>query len=99
VTFSNQEEVPIRRLDSVVRDLGIERVDLIWADVQGAEADLISGARQTLKKTRFLYTEYSDEELYAGQINLSQLRALLPEFKLIKKFPNDVLFENKKFFN
>ena len=99
VTFSNQEEVPIRRLDSVVRDLGIERVDLIWADVQGAEADLISGGRQTLKKTRFLYTEYSDNELYAGQINLSQLRALLPEFKLVKKFPNDVLFENKEFSN
>jgi len=95
VTFSNQEDVPIRRLDSVVRDLGIEKVDLIWADVQGAEADLISGGRQTLKKTRFLYTEYSDKELYAGQVNFHQLCALLPEFKLMHRLPHDVLFKNK----
>jgi len=95
VTFSNQEDVPIRRLDSVVRELGIEKIDLIWADVQGAEADLISGGRQTLRKTSYLYTEYSDKELYAGQINLNQLRVLLPEFKMIKKFANDVLFKNK----
>lgn len=95
VTFSNQADVPIRRLDSVAQDLGIEKIDLIWADVQGAEADLISGGRQTLKKTSYFYTEYSDKELYAGQINLKQLCTLLPEFKLIKKFPNDVLFKNK----
>lgn len=97
VTFANQYEVTIRRLDSMIQELGLEKVDLIWADVQGAEADLICGGRQTLRKTHYFYTEYSDQELYAGQINLDQLRALLPGFRLIHKLRHDVLFRNINF--
>jgi FkbM family methyltransferase len=97
VTFANQVEVTIQRLDSMIQELGLEKVDLIWADVQGAEADLIWGGRQTLRNTHYFYTEYSDQELYAGQVNLNQLRTLLPDFRLIHKLRYDVLFRNKNF--
>jgi len=95
ITFAAKQDVQIRRLDSVTRDLGLDKIDLIWADVQGAEADLICGARQTLKTTRYFFTEFSDRELYSGQINLRQMRALLPDFKLVKKLRHDVLFRNR----
>lgn len=98
VTFTELGKIPIRRLDSITKELGLRRIDLIWADVQGAEADLICGGRQTLNTTDYFFTEYSDHELYAGQINLHQIRALLPGFKLVKKLPHDALFQNRNLF-
>lgn len=70
-------------------------IGLIWADVQGAEELLIKGAYQTLKKSRFFYTEYSNEELYEGQVSLGRLISLLPDFRIRRIWTNDVLFENR----
>lgn len=46
-------------------------VDLIWADVNGSERDLIKGGRNTLKSTRFLFIEVSDKKLYEKQSNIN----------------------------
>jgi len=62
----------------------IEIVDFIWCDVNGAEEDVILGALNTLKdKTRYLYIEFSDKELYEGQITLEKMLSLLPSFEMI----------------
>lgn len=94
VKFQDQIEVPIVRLDDWANEQGITEVDFIWADVQGAEIDLIMGAKQTLQKTRFLYTEYSNDEWYEGQITLGQLYESLDGFSVCRVFPMDALFEN-----
>jgi len=93
-TFDQQVKVRTRRLDSWCAEEGIGAIDLIWADVQGAEVDLIDGGRSALARTRWLYTEYSDRELYEGQITLAKMLALLPDFRVVKRFPNDVLLRN-----
>jgi FkbM family methyltransferase len=71
-------------------------VTLIWADVQGAERQLIEGGKQTLSRTRYLYTEYSNDELYSDQLSLKKLLAILPGFKIMKIWTNDVLLVNTK---
>jgi hypothetical protein len=81
-------------LDSWVRDESLDAIDLIWADVQGAEVDLIAGGKEALKHTRYFYTEYSNTELYEGQINLRQLMALLPDFHVLRRYEKDVLLKN-----
>jgi FkbM family methyltransferase len=58
VKFETQIKVPITRLDDWARTENISSVDLIWADTQGAESDLIEGGLSVLKNTRFFYTEY-----------------------------------------
>ena len=73
----------------------MEDIDFIWADVQGAEGDMIRGGQRALAKTRFLYTEYCNRELYEGQLSLRQMLGLLPEFEVVRRFPNDVLLENR----
>ena len=70
-------------------------IDLIWADVQGAEGDLIEGGRQALARTRYFYTEYDDQELYEGQIPLAKLLSLLPEFEIVPRYRWDVLLRNR----
>ena len=71
-------------------------------DVQGAEGDVIEGGREILKRTRYLYTEYSDKELYEGELTLQQILSTLPgEWKVLKKYERrndgDVLLRNLNF--
>jgi FkbM family methyltransferase len=96
VTFGDAVEVELVALDTFSRRHGVELVDLIWADVQGAEGDLVRGGATTLRNTRYLYTEYSNDELYEGQATLAELLALLPDFRVLELWPDDVLLENRR---
>lgn len=90
--FDRKITVRSVRLDSLTFD---RTIDFIWADVQGAEADLILGGLETLKQTRFLYTEFSNEELYEGQPTLKQITTCLPDFDVVEVFDDDVLLKNR----
>ena len=63
--------------------------------MQGAEADLIRGGAEVLARTRLLYTEYSEVEMYEGQLDLRRLLELLPDFEPIVRWPTDVLLRNR----
>jgi FkbM family methyltransferase len=45
-------EVPVLRIDLLVEELGLERVDFIKLDIEGAEREALRGALQVLKKYR-----------------------------------------------
>ena len=95
-TFDQRITVKTLTLDTWCRTEGVDAIDFIWADVQGAEDDLIRGGQAALAKTRFFYTEYSDRELYEGQLTLRALLALLPGFEVIHRFSGDVLLGNTR---
>lgn len=97
-SFEKTISVQCEPLDSIIGELedgGSLPIGLLWADVQGAEELLIRGANETLKKTRYVYTEFSNDELYEGQVSLAKLIRLLPHFRIKKLWKNDVLFENR----
>lgn len=62
-------------------------IDFIWADLNGAEADFITGAEETLKRTKFMYIEYSNKELYHGQETMYQILERLDTWTVIEKYP------------
>jgi 2-O-methyltransferase len=95
VTFGESIEVQVVTLDSVCREWGLEAIDFIWADIQGAEGEMICGGRETLARTRYLYTEYSDEEMYENQATLRELLETLADFRVVELWPEDVLLENR----
>lgn len=78
-------------------------IDFIWADVNGAEEQLILGGLSTLKDcTRYLYTEFSNDELYTTQINKQDILSLLPSFRVIYEEYGDkgygnICLENRAF--
>ena len=102
ITYSGHEKrvsksikIKTKRLDDWVKERGIEKIELIWADVEGAEENLIEGGADTLiNKTRFFYTEYSNIELFKGQISLKEILKMLPGFKVRWISENNVLLEN-----
>ena len=81
-------------LDSFARDAGLSTVDFIWAEVQGSEGDLARGGAETFRRTRYLYTEYSNDEMYEAQACLDDLLAALPDFRVVELWPEHVLLEN-----
>jgi len=97
ILFDEKEKVQSVTLDSFCRDNGVELIDFIWADVQGAEEEMIMGGKHAFdSKVRFLYTEYSDKEYYEGQKNLNYITELLgSDWVLLQDFRTDALFANK----
>lgn len=78
-TFDRTLEVEVRRLDSWLAEQKLPTVDFIWLDVQGGEADVFSGAPRTLRRTRFIYTEFNawKKPLYEGALTLEGTLAAL----------------------
>jgi 2-O-methyltransferase len=96
VTFNRTISVDTSTLDTWCDKNGIGTIDFIWMDVQGAEIDVFKGAKRALARTRFLYTEYNNQELYVGQINLKKILRCLKDFKVLVRYPDDVLLSRKK---
>jgi FkbM family methyltransferase len=71
-------------------------VDLIWADVQGAQRQVIAGGQLMLSRTRYLYIEVHPEPMYEGEPTFEELCELLPYWEVVQRYPADVLFANKK---
>lgn len=96
ITFSEPATVPMERLDSI----GLEKVDWIWCDIQGAEDLLLAGGQETLARTRFFYTEYIECEAYRGQIGRDEIMRRLPgTWRIAEDYRQwekggDCLFEN-----
>lgn len=98
VTFGQCITVMTTTLDTWCAQNNIKDIDFIWMDVQGAEIDVINGGMNALNRTHFIYMEYSDMEMYEGQNSLKQLLTHLKNFKILIRYPNDVLLRNKKYF-
>lgn len=96
VTFGEAVEVEFITLDTFYQQQRLDVIDFIWADIQGAEGDMIRGGQRCLARTRYLYTEYSDDELYENQATLKEILEMLPDFRVLELWPDDVLLENRQ---
>jgi 2-O-methyltransferase len=92
VKFPSKIEVATRTLDSMAP---WGRIDLIFADVQGAEARLILGGQATLRRARFFYCEFYNVEQYERQPDLKGLLSFLPDFDLVATYADNALFRNR----
>lgn len=61
-----EEVVRITSLDHMLPCLGVDHLDLLKVDVEGAEVDVLRGAVQTLEATDRLIVEYHGPELLAA---------------------------------
>ena len=75
----NVSEQPItveaRRIDTLVAERGIGRVHLLIGDAEGAEPEVLQGARQTLRSTEYVSLRASAER--CGERTLEACEALL----------------------
>lgn len=92
--------VRMRSLDSFAAERGIQRVDFLFTDIEGAERDLIEGGRKTLERTRWWYTEFWDGVRcplpYEGMWSKDQILAALPGWEVEACFESDMLLRNTR---
>lgn len=106
LTFNKVATVKAIKLDTWLRDRNIGCVDFIWMDIQGAERDMIEGAVDTLKITRFLYTEYGATSSYPEAMTREETIEIMRQhnFELMPEYSSDaqvktgdLLFRNRAF--
>ena len=101
IVFGEEVVAQAKRLDTFCEEYMIDHVDFLWMDVQGAEGQVFSGAKETLKNTDYIYTEYYNVPMYDGQLNLEELKTILGDFELIGNYRytdcdgGDALFKRK----
>lgn len=103
LVFDKKTEVKTVRLDSWVEKNNIKLIDFIWADVQGAEKDMIEGAENALKSCRYFYTEYGESSSYVGALTRDETISLLEkhDYEILPGYSSDkeigeLLFRNKR---
>ncbi len=74
VSFPRTIEVRTVILDDWAQKEGVEHIDFLWLDMQGAEYKALKASPRTLKQVKAIYSEFSLVELYKGCM-------LYPEFK------------------
>jgi FkbM family methyltransferase len=58
-------QVPTMTLPALLEEQGLEGVDLLKLDLQGAERSVLTGGAAVLERVRVIYTEVFFEQLYA----------------------------------
>lgn len=98
VKFEDKSMVKTLRIDSYCAENKISHIDLVWMDVQGAEMDVISGMGSFLGNIHYIFTEYSNSELYEDQPTKDQiLNSLGDKWEVIHDYGGDILLRNKLF--
>lgn len=98
--FEETVEAKCTTIDQFCEELQIEHIDFIWMDTQGAEREVLKGAKKMLSNIDFIYTEYYDEEMYENCAGLVEIQELIPGFELIMNWRcndadgGDALFRN-----
>jgi len=69
--------VPTATLDDYLTIAGINNVDLIWIDAQGAEGMIFDGASRSLKHCKYVYCEISVVPEYQGGAAYSEIKSKL----------------------
>lgn len=59
-------QVPTKTLPALMDEQGLQAVDLLKLDLQGAERFVLTGGEAVLERVRVIYTEIFFEQLYAG---------------------------------
>lgn len=98
--FDKTIEVPSIALDDFCQAQGIEQVDLIWSDIQGAEPLAFRGAQKVLGSTTLLYFEIILKAHYFGlewyQKSIPEVVESIPgAWKLVDRFGHNILVKKQ----
>ena len=84
---NNMIQVAGRRLDSILKETAVDRIDLLKIDVQGYELNVLKGGPETLSRTQAIIVEIGFFDFYK---NSSTLADVVQELNQIGFAPWDI---------
>lgn len=76
-TFNKVIKVPTITLDTWAESRGLNRVDLLWLDMQGFELKMLQASKRILDTVSVIHTEVSVKETYEGVGQYEDLKSFL----------------------
>lgn len=73
----NKIQVKSVRLDNFLASIGVRKVDLLWADIQGAELAAFKGMGSLIDGVKCICTEIEYKPIYLGQPLYEEVKAFL----------------------
>lgn len=70
-------ETTCHRLDTVMQQYRIPKVDILWMDLQGAELLALKGLGKYINTVQYIHTEISYQEIYTGQVMFEELNQFI----------------------
>ncbi|MEM1318954.1 MAG: FkbM family methyltransferase [Bacteroidota bacterium] len=77
-----QIEIPVRTIDSLMEEQGVEQIDILKMDAQGAEYKVLKGAEQAMAagKIKLIYTEMIIMPTYEAQKGLDEMLPMMKAY-------------------
>jgi propanediol dehydratase large subunit len=78
------ETIQLTTIDAVVRELGLQRLDVVKMDVEGAEVRALRGARETLNRFRprlAVATEHTSDFIQNNRDVIATVNAIAPFYR------------------
>jgi hypothetical protein len=99
-----QDEIEVEcvRIDTILQERNIDKVDIIWMDLQGAELIALKSLGDILKNVSIICTETEMNPMYRDQALFKDIDDYLKEDfdfvhgNLSTRWGTDVIYVNKK---
>jgi FkbM family methyltransferase len=95
---------PCKTLDQICDELGLDTVDIIWMDLQGAEIKAFSGFLGRLARVRYINVEVTHKSLYVGQPLFAEFEAFMDQHGFdrisrvdLNSYFEDAVYRNRRF--
>lgn len=84
ITFSQKENVPIFKLNTIVKKHGIQinTFNMLNIDVQGYELEVLKGATDILSSIDYVLTEVNCDEVYQNCAKVEEIDEFLSQYQL-----------------
>lgn len=99
----DEVEVPCIRLDTFCSENNIDKVDLIWMDLQGAELIALQSLGNILETVQVIHTELEINPMYEDQCLFTDVNEFLKDMGFMRVYGNpdvefgtDFIFVNKR---
>lgn len=79
VSFNEVIRVKCQTLDAWAEENKIEKIDLLWLDMQGFEMQMLMTSPRMLNKVIAIHTEVSTRETYHGVVTYNKMKSWLEE--------------------
>ena len=88
-----QNKISVRstKLSTFLDNYDKKNIDIIWADIQGAELKAFQGMGDYIDNVKFIYTEVEYEAIYENQALYSEIKKFLESKNFIEKHKDTVV--------